>query len=84
MGSTITMENQLSVEINGVKYIAFDRILSTKKDAESLKVKAEKLTAIWHGIIAIKRESFLHKGYAIVRILVPEEHALAFSNLDGL
>lgn len=71
---------QLIYEIAGIKYLLVERQV-TEQNRSKLEKIGEQYNCIWQGIKEIKQGGFLSDGFAIVRILVPENNVIAFNSI---
>lgn len=71
------MEKQLTVELNGVKYLLFE-IPVLDSNSKKIDAKVEKYEGIFQGVGKVHR-SFWGDGYVICNVLIPEKNAVAFS-----
>lgn len=70
---------QLLYEIAGKKYLLFEYPFSETKKLETFQEAVKNYNGIVQGVGEIKR-GFLVSGYVVVRVLIPEEKAVEFSN----
>ena len=69
---------QILYEIAGIKYLLVERQY-TEENKNNLNKIAKQHNCIWQGVKEIKQDGFFSKGYAIVKILVPEDQVVAFN-----
>ena len=75
------MNNQLTCELNGIKYLAFEEII-IESNADKIERKIKKYNAINQGVIKV-HSGILTTSYIIVRVLVPEDKVMDWANDEG-
>lgn len=69
---------QLIYEIAGVKYLLIERQM-TDANKSKLESAAKQHNCIWQGVKELKQNGFLSHGYAIIKLLVPDNEVIAFN-----
>jgi hypothetical protein len=73
------MENhQIITELNGKKYLLIE-VVKWRKNQKELTEDINKFECIYQGIKQVQSETLLKDWFAILKILVPEEHAFKFN-----
>jgi len=65
-------------EINNVSYLLIE-VAQYDKNKNKIQECVKEYNCIYQGVKECKRESFWHYGYAILKILVPAQHAFHFN-----
>ena len=72
--------NQIIYEVSNVKYLLFSAVLKQQHQIEAFTKKVEKYKGI---IQSYDVDNSLWNGTSVkVSVLIPEQNALSFSNLD--
>lgn len=69
----------MTIELNGIKYLVVEELI-TSKNEEEINARLKKHQAICQGIKEIDIGGFWKGAYAIIKVLVPEENVVAYSN----
>lgn len=69
---------QIIYELNGKRYLLVE-VFMTSATQDKIKDAFYKYGCIHQGIKEVKKDGILSSGYAIVRVLVPEEYIEAFN-----
>lgn len=70
------MEN-ITCKLNGIKYLLVERIVTERNVKEFDRVN-KKYECINQGVSKVEKETFFTKAFMIVKILVPEQHIMAW------
>lgn len=73
------MEKQLIYTIAGINYLLFELPITGSTDQKKFQTAVLKYKGIMQGVKEIK-QGFFTGGYGVVNILIPEQHAIEFSN----
>lgn len=72
---------QLIYEINGKKYLLMEDTITDNTTRDNLKEKCKRLNCIPQGIKDWKPPTLWKNGRAVIKVLVPEENVMAFTEL---
>ena len=70
---------EITTELNGIKYLVVEMLITDKVDNNKLDNKLEKHEVIYQGIKEINSGGFWSSKYIIARLLVPEKNVVAFN-----
>lgn len=73
---------QITCELNGIKYLMVE-MQYTDKNRKWLDVIIKKHNCIYQGIKEFHKNTLFSNGFAIIKILVPEENVIAFNNEEN-
>lgn len=75
------MDKQLTVELNGIKYLLFE-VPMVNSNSKKINAKINKHEGIFQGVGKV-HSSFWGNNYVICNVLIPEKNAVAFSRDDS-
>jgi hypothetical protein len=71
------MEN-ITVELNGIKYLLVEELIASDTDEDFFQEKLQKFECIYQGVKNIKTGLF-SGHHLIMKILVPEKNVIAYN-----
>lgn len=74
------MSQEITCELNGVKYLLVDVFIKDKNDKDDITKKCKKYGAVYQGVKELKQGGFFSSGYAILKVLVPEKNVIAWND----
>jgi hypothetical protein len=80
VGNKIDMEKQLIYTIDGINYLLFELPVTASTDQKKYQATALKYNGIMQGVKELKPAGLFSSGYGILNVLIPEQHAVKFSN----
>ena len=74
---------QITVELNGIKYLIVEILATSKTNEKKLKKKIKKYDGIYQGIKDVRSGGFFGSGYGILKILIPEKRVIEWNDDDS-
>jgi hypothetical protein len=74
--------NQLTCELNGIKYLLMQIPISSGTNQKTLKYETKRLGVISQSIAIIKKGGLFSNTLIGINFLVPEENVIEFNNID--
>lgn len=75
------MESTIIVELNGVKYLLVERLI-TRSNIAKMDARRKRHGVIYQGIKKIDTGGFFTDVHVIATLLVPEKNVIAWDNDD--
>jgi hypothetical protein len=75
-----TKTPQLIHEINGIKYLLMEIMVTKNTTANKMEAACKKYNCILQGVKEVNLGSFWKDAYAVVRVLVPENKIFEFQD----